>query len=151
MDIGPPMRHNHTEERRLEHVSCDGISAHIADCVRAMKRDMTSLGVKSLPSVAPPASFYAHVFFDKEYHVEGSQLQRFAWFNPDRQRHLPHARSGGHRVPPAPSRRALKMHKETMSGIRRSPALKPKSATWSGQRTTTSTPNTILDRCPRTQ
>src|SRR6202158_891399 len=23
------------------------------------------------------ASFYAHVFFDKEYHVEGSRLQRF--------------------------------------------------------------------------
>ena len=30
--------------------------------------------------VACAASFYAHVFFDKEYHVEGSRLQRFAWF-----------------------------------------------------------------------
>jgi len=29
--------------------------------------------------VACAASFYAHVFFDKEYHVEGSRLQRFAW------------------------------------------------------------------------
>src|SRR6202451_2507492 len=26
------------------------------------------------------ASFYAHVFFDKEYHLEGSRLQRFALF-----------------------------------------------------------------------
>src|ERR1700729_3005376 len=30
--------------------------------------------------IASAASFYAHVFFDKEYHVEGSWLQRFAWF-----------------------------------------------------------------------
>src|SRR5262249_3617318 len=29
---------------------------------------------------ASAASFYAHVFFDKEYHVEGSRLQRFAGF-----------------------------------------------------------------------
>jgi hypothetical protein len=28
--------------------------------------------------VACAASFYAHVYFDKEYHVEGSRLQRFA-------------------------------------------------------------------------
>src|ERR1035437_11105364 len=71
--------------------------------------------------------------------------------NPDRQHHLLPARSGGHRVPPAPSRRALKTRKETMSGISRSPVLKPKPATRSGQRTTTSTPNIISDRCPRTQ
>jgi len=45
--------------------------------------------------------------------------------NPDRQHHLLPARSGGHRVPPAPSRRALKTRKETMSGIWRSPVLKP--------------------------
>ena len=48
-------------------------------------------------------------------------------------------------------RRALKTRKETMSGIWRSPVLKPKSAIRSGQRTTTSTPNIILDRCHRTQ
>ncbi len=30
--------------------------------------------------VACAASFYTHVFFDKEYHVQGSRLQRFAWF-----------------------------------------------------------------------
>src|ERR1035437_2357658 len=38
-----------------------------------------------------------------------------------------------------------------MSGIWRSPVLKPKSVTRSGQRTTTSTPNIISDRCARTQ
>src|SRR5207248_8036248 len=26
------------------------------------------------------ASFYSHVYFDEEYHVEESLLQRFAWF-----------------------------------------------------------------------
>ena len=46
---------------------------------------------------------------------------------------------------------ALKTPKETMSGIWRSPATKPKSATRSGQRTTISTPSTILGRCPRTE
>src|SRR3974377_739524 len=30
--------------------------------------------------IASPSSFYAHVFFDQEYHVEGSRLQTFAWF-----------------------------------------------------------------------
>jgi hypothetical protein len=38
-----------------------------------------------------------------------------------------------------------------MSGIWRSPALKPKSATRSGPRITTSTPNIILGRFPRTE
>jgi hypothetical protein len=54
-------------------------------------------------------------------------------------------------VPPAPSQRALKTREETMSDISRSPALKPKSATQSGQRTFTSTPNIILDQCSRIQ
>ena len=54
-------------------------------------------------------------------------------------------------LPSAPSQRALKTRKETMSGIWRSPALKPKSVTWSGQRTTTSTPNIISDQCAQTQ
>jgi len=80
-----------------------------------------------------------------------AQGQSLVRANPDRQRHLLHARSGGHRVPPAPSRRAFKTREETMSGIWRSPALKRKSATRSGQRTTTSTPSIILDRCPRIQ
>jgi hypothetical protein len=71
--------------------------------------------------------------------------------NQDRQGHLLHAQSGRHRVPAAPSRRALKTRKETMNGIWRSPERKPKTATRSGQRTTTSTPNIISDRCPRIQ
>ena len=36
---------------------------------------------------------------------------------PDRRRHLLPAQSGGPRVPPAQTRRALKTRKETMSGI----------------------------------
>jgi hypothetical protein len=71
--------------------------------------------------------------------------------NPDRQRHLLHARDGGRRVPAAPSRGTLKTRKETMSAIWRSLVLKPKSATLSGQRTTTSMPNIISDRCAQTQ
>jgi len=71
--------------------------------------------------------------------------------NQDRQRHTPLARSGGHRAPPASSRPALKTREETTNGIWRLPALKPKSATQSGQRAITSTPNIILDRCPRIQ
>ena len=64
--------------------------------------------------------------------------------------HLLRARSGGHRVPPVPSRWALKAREETMSDMWRALALKPKSATQSAQRTSTSTANIILDRCPRT-
>jgi sterol desaturase/sphingolipid hydroxylase (fatty acid hydroxylase superfamily) len=41
-------------------------------------------------AVACAASFYAHVFFDKEYHVEGSRLQRFAWFRRKRELHFVH-------------------------------------------------------------
>jgi len=36
------------------------------------------------------ASFYAHVYFDKAYHVEGSPLERFAWFRRMRQLHFVH-------------------------------------------------------------
>jgi sterol desaturase/sphingolipid hydroxylase (fatty acid hydroxylase superfamily) len=38
------------------------------------------------------ASFYAHVFFDKEYHVEGSRLQQFAWFKRKQELHFVHHR-----------------------------------------------------------
>jgi hypothetical protein len=38
------------------------------------------------------ASFYAHVFFDKEYHVEGSRLRRFAWFRRMQALHFAHHR-----------------------------------------------------------
>jgi hypothetical protein len=37
-------------------------------------------------------SFYAHVFFDKEYHVEGSRFQRFAWFRRKQALHFVHHR-----------------------------------------------------------
>jgi sterol desaturase/sphingolipid hydroxylase (fatty acid hydroxylase superfamily) len=42
--------------------------------------------------VACVASFYAHVLFDKEYHVEGSRLQRFAWFRRKQELHFVHHR-----------------------------------------------------------
>src|SRR6266568_1361976 len=42
--------------------------------------------------IASVASFYAHVFFDKEYHVEGSRLQRFAWFRRKQELHFVHHR-----------------------------------------------------------
>ena len=35
-------------------------------------------------------SFYAHVFVDKEYHVEGSWLLRFAWFRRKQELHFVH-------------------------------------------------------------
>jgi hypothetical protein len=38
------------------------------------------------------ASFYAHVFFDKEYHVAGSRLRRFAWFRRMQALHFAHHR-----------------------------------------------------------
>jgi len=42
--------------------------------------------------VACAASFYAHVYFDKEYHVEGSRLQQFAWFRRKQELHFVHHR-----------------------------------------------------------
>ena len=42
--------------------------------------------------VACAASFYAHVFLDKEYHVERSRLQRFAWFRRKQELHFVHHR-----------------------------------------------------------
>jgi sterol desaturase/sphingolipid hydroxylase (fatty acid hydroxylase superfamily) len=42
--------------------------------------------------IASVASFYAHVFFDKEYHVEGSRLQRFVWFRRRQELHFVHHR-----------------------------------------------------------
>jgi hypothetical protein len=61
------------------------------------------------------------------------------------------AHNVGCRVP-APHRRTRPMRKETMSGIWRSPERKPKVATQSPRKTTTSTPNIISGRCrPREQ
>ena len=42
--------------------------------------------------IASAASFYAHVFFDKEYHVEGSRLRRFVWFRRRQELHFVHHR-----------------------------------------------------------
>jgi Fatty acid hydroxylase superfamily len=41
---------------------------------------------------ASAVSFYAHVLFDKEYHVEGSRLLRFAWFRRLQELHFVHHR-----------------------------------------------------------
>ena len=41
-------------------------------------------------TLAAAASFYAHVYIDKAYHVEGSMLQRFAWFRRMQQLHFVH-------------------------------------------------------------
>ncbi len=43
-------------------------------------------------AVACAASFYAHVFFDKEYHSEKSRFQRFAWFRRKQELHFIHHR-----------------------------------------------------------
>jgi sterol desaturase/sphingolipid hydroxylase (fatty acid hydroxylase superfamily) len=40
--------------------------------------------------VAAAASFYAHVYFDKAYHVEGSRFERYAWFRRRQQLHFVH-------------------------------------------------------------
>jgi len=42
--------------------------------------------------IAYATSFYAHVFFDNEYHVEESRLQRFAWFRRKQELHFVHRR-----------------------------------------------------------
>ena len=42
--------------------------------------------------IACAASFYAHVLFDRQYHVEGSRLQRFAWFRHKQELHFVHHR-----------------------------------------------------------
>ena len=39
---------------------------------------------------ASAASFYAHVYLDKEYHVAPSRLERFAWFRRKQQLHFVH-------------------------------------------------------------
>ena len=41
-------------------------------------------------AAACAASFYVHVLFDKEYHVDGSWLQRFAWFRRKQELHFVH-------------------------------------------------------------
>jgi sterol desaturase/sphingolipid hydroxylase (fatty acid hydroxylase superfamily) len=48
------------------------------------------LGLFGVVVLACAASFYAHVFLDKEYHVEGSRFQRFAWFRRKQLLHFVH-------------------------------------------------------------
>ena len=43
-------------------------------------------------AAACAVSFRVHVLFDKEYHVDGSWLQRFAWFRVKQQLHFVHHR-----------------------------------------------------------
>ncbi|MGB7172083.1 MAG: sterol desaturase family protein [Candidatus Acidiferrales bacterium] len=43
-------------------------------------------------AVACAASFYAHTFFDKEYHSEKSRLHPFAWFRRKQELHFVHHR-----------------------------------------------------------
>ena len=48
------------------------------------------LGLFIAMALAAAASFHAHVWFDKAYHIEGSYLERFAWFRRKRQLHFVH-------------------------------------------------------------
>ena len=41
-------------------------------------------------TAASAASFYAHVYLDKEYHVQEPRLARFAWFRRKQQLHFVH-------------------------------------------------------------
>jgi sterol desaturase/sphingolipid hydroxylase (fatty acid hydroxylase superfamily) len=41
-------------------------------------------------ALASAVSFYVHVVLDREYHVENSRLERFAWFRRKRQLHFVH-------------------------------------------------------------
>jgi hypothetical protein len=114
---------------------------------RLARQGMLAISPGSHASCAARSIFYP--LLPRSEPCKMAQEQSRMRANPDRQDHLPAARSGGHRVPPAPNRGTLKTRKETMSDIWRSHAPKPYPATRSGQRTTTSTPNIITDRCPR--
>ena len=48
------------------------------------------LGLFIAVALTAGASFYAHVYFDKAYHVEGAYLGRFAWFRRKQQLHFVH-------------------------------------------------------------
>jgi sterol desaturase/sphingolipid hydroxylase (fatty acid hydroxylase superfamily) len=51
---------------------------------------MLPLPVFVVMALTSAASFYAHVVLDREYHVENSRLQRFAWFRRKQQLHFVH-------------------------------------------------------------
>ena len=48
------------------------------------------LDVFVVMALAAAASFYAHVYLDKEYHVEPSRLARFGWFRRKQRLHFVH-------------------------------------------------------------
>ncbi|MGA3400050.1 MAG: sterol desaturase family protein [Acetobacteraceae bacterium] len=48
------------------------------------------LGLFLAMGLTAAASFYLHVYFDKAYHVQGSLLERFAWFRRMQQLHFVH-------------------------------------------------------------
>jgi hypothetical protein len=48
------------------------------------------LGLFIAMSLAAAASFRAHVWLDKAYHIDGSFLERYAWFRRKRQLHFVH-------------------------------------------------------------
>ncbi len=60
--------------------------------VGALTYVLLPLDVFMVQVVACAASFYAHVLFDNEYHVEGSWLQRFSWFRRKQELHFVHHR-----------------------------------------------------------
>ncbi len=80
-----------------------------------------------------------------------AEIQTLIRVNRDRQGHLLAAHSGGHRVRPAQSYGALTTREETMTGTWRWPKLNSRRAIGLRPRITTSTPNIISDRCPRTK
>ncbi|HEY6433442.1 MAG TPA: hypothetical protein VIZ17_15795, partial [Acetobacteraceae bacterium] len=47
-------------------------------------------GLFLVATAASAASFYAHVYLDKEYHVQEPTLARFAWFRRKQQLHFVH-------------------------------------------------------------
>jgi hypothetical protein len=80
------------------HVTANGIirASVISGGCRPSRIGSTTSGAsrvsRSRQVVACALSFYAHVFFDKEYHVEGSRMQRFAWFKRKQELHFVHHR-----------------------------------------------------------
>jgi sterol desaturase/sphingolipid hydroxylase (fatty acid hydroxylase superfamily) len=61
-------------------------------CCKRRSAAPPRLSVDVMMAIASAGSFYAHVFIDKEYHVEGSWLQRFAWFRRQQELHFVHHR-----------------------------------------------------------
>jgi sterol desaturase/sphingolipid hydroxylase (fatty acid hydroxylase superfamily) len=52
------------------------------------------LGVFTIQIITAIASFAAHVYLDKQYHIAGSPLLRFAWFRRKQQLHFVHHTHG---------------------------------------------------------